>query len=202
MKNIYLLLILLLVFISGCTSQGGPTAATRCFFDNTVNIFDEKGIIILLKSFAKLDIKDKKLILLWRGAHYQKIIGIIKKEFSSLDIKVINKKVNVQDYYNKSDVIVLAARKKEHTPPYPSSLMEAIVFGKPVIASNIFPISDVINKEKLGVICLPNEKSLLNAMKEINKKYDHYRLNCIKKGKHLFDIEKSIKNLEKQLKSL
>jgi glycosyltransferase involved in cell wall biosynthesis len=159
-------------------------------------IFDEKGVLLLLESFAQLDVKGKKLVLIWRGAYHSELKGIIRKLYSDLDIEVVNEVVDLASYYARADVTVLCAQSREHTPAYPSSAMESVACGTPVIVSRVLPISSVVSKERFGVVC--DADSLTDALETVQKKNASFVAAC-KSRRSVFDVSKSLDHLKKGL---
>ncbi|MDA1196454.1 MAG: glycosyltransferase [Nanoarchaeota archaeon] len=162
-------------------------------------IFDEKGVVLLLDAFSRLELKGKRLILIWRGAYYSELMGIIRKMYADLDIEVVNEVVDLASYYARSDVTVLCAQSREHTPAYPSSLMESVVAGTPVVVSSLLPIAQVIKKEGFGVVC--ESGSLLSALEMVHKKHTSFVQSCKNRGIEVFDIKKSLESLKKGLEN-
>ena len=183
----------------GRKKHGGFTvlfASAPLQHHNFEQIFDEKGVLLLLESFAQLSVKDKKLILIWRGAYYAELMGIIKKLYRDLDITVVNEVVDLAAYYARSDVTVLCAQSRDHTPAYPSSVMESVACGTPVIVSSVLPISSVVKKEGFGVVC--DADSLTDSLETVQKKNASFVAAC-KRRRSVFDVAKSLDRLKKGL---
>ena len=73
---------------------------------------------------------------------------------------------------------------------------------KPVIATNAGGTSEVVDNMKDGIICEPNSKNLMNALKKyLNNRSDYKEmgLNGYNKLVQSFSMDKMTRNLEKYL---
>ena len=77
----------------------------------------------------------------------------------------------------------------------PNRLYQSIVLGKPVITGKNPPMKDVVEKYNLGISLngYGDDKSeIINAIKEINNKYDQYILNINKNSKRFIWKDKCV----------
>jgi glycosyltransferase involved in cell wall biosynthesis len=161
--------------------------------------FRHKGIFILLKSLKNLGKRvNLKLILLWRNNAIDKISSLVK-EMGIENVELVNGCVDVYEYFAHSDATILPTLSGVNTPHYPSSIMESIAVGRPVIVSNILPISKIIEKERCGIVVSPDVQQLSSAIETLVRNYYTYQSNCEKVARQYFDYSKNIHDLRQKL---
>lgn len=134
-------------------------------FHKYPDIFFSKGIFLLLDSFKKVRIPNKRLIIIWRSAFFKELKEYIKKNKLENSAYVVNKTVNMHNYYKNSDVGVLAPEGAiQHTSEYPLSILECLATGRPVIISKAFELSKYIKKYNCGLVCLPTKNNFSSAL--------------------------------------
>ena len=112
----------------------------------------EKGIDILLKAFEKFGKKhqEAKLVMAGSGEDIGKLTlpeGVI----------VSGAQVNVFDYYNIFDCLVLPSR----IDPFPLTVLEAGMMRVPFIGSDVDGISEIIDNNKDGLLFEKNNPDML-----------------------------------------
>ena len=147
-----------------------------------------KGHIELIKAFKKLD--DSYICLIvGTGKQDPKTTEYVKNEAKKMNnIIVIDKYIprdEIQIYFNASDVVVL---------PYIEITQSGIIplaysFGRPVIATDVGALSEMIINKKTGLIIPPNDvDALVNAIKKIftmdYKKWEREAISWQKKNSH------------------
>ncbi len=110
--------------------------------------FNEKGIDILLDAIHKISKFDETvfLLLVGNGSKEKDINEFIKS--SGIKAKQINSQLNIYDYYNIMDVIVLPSR----VDPFPLVMLEAGLMKIPFIGSRVDGIIEFIEHKKDGLL--------------------------------------------------
>jgi L-malate glycosyltransferase len=110
--------------------------------------FKEKGIDILLDAIQKISKFDESifLLLVGNGSKEKDINEFIK--FSNIKAKQINSQLNIYDYYNIMDVIVLPSR----VDPFPLVMLEAGLMKIPLIGGSVDGIVELIEHRKDGLL--------------------------------------------------
>ena len=208
------------VIIVLCDNQKGQTLAVmskdstvlnNCINRNTVvkekiknnilqicyisNISREKGVLDLIKSVQNR--ADLRLTIagnfLSEKEIFLELVGQCKNVsyvgFADEDAK--------QEIFESSDIFCLPSKLEEGSP---ISIIEAMSYGLPIIASNKGCIVDMI--DGLGYV-LPKDYSsndIIDGIEFIKSKYDILSANAIKKYQQNYSQEKFIQNLESILK--
>lgn len=159
-------------------------------------ITKEKGIENLVGALVKLN--DPKVLLLIAGPSGQDVAGeneyyvkIMKLlETSHINHRFLGKLSDFElgAFYSIIDLLVLPSINK--TEAFGMVQAEAMLFGKPVIASNLPGIRVPINETGMGILVEPkNTDALITAIKEIRTNYVKYICEeNINKAKRIFDI--------------
>ena len=153
-----------------------------------------KGHSLILKAFSKIKIENVFLIICGVGSELENL----KRLVVNLDIK---DKVfftgyvdNVYDYINICDIIVNPSVEPE---PFGRVIIEAMSFGKPVIATNIGGPKEIIKNNEDGILVSPDENEIKNAIEKLLQDKDFYlkiSQNAIKKSQE-FNIKDYMKKL-------
>jgi len=166
-------------------------------------IFLSVGTIYPAKGFDRL-LRAHKRLLVEGFQHEIWIVGdgydfpAIKKLVDELNIsntaKLIGFKENPYPYFLQADYYILSSRYEG----YPTVLFEAMVLNKPIIATDVSGVKEMLNNGELGYIIQNEEQAIYDGMKyfienpEVSIKYEQ-----IIQSKSLpFELEKAVKSIE------
>jgi glycosyltransferase involved in cell wall biosynthesis len=149
---------------------------------------ETKGQLVTLEVAKLLVEKNIDFRLIYTGIiyegdmskrYYQKLINDIK--ISNLEdvVKIVLDPPDIMDYFYKSDVLLLPS----YTEGLPRVTLEAMAFGKPVIANPVGGIIDVVINNHTGYVTDFNAvddyyKSILELLND-KQKYEEISKNCI-----------------------
>lgn len=150
---------------------------------------ETKGQHISLEVAKKLKQSNVDFILNFTGIvyegeaskpYYQKLLDDIKTYNLQDSVNIILNPPNIMDYFYKSDVLLLPS----YTEGLPRVTLEAMAFGKPVIANPVGGIIDVVINNHTGYVTDFNAvddyyKSILELVNN-KQKYEEMSKNCIK----------------------
>jgi glycosyltransferase involved in cell wall biosynthesis len=126
--------------------------------------FREKGIDILLESFKKLsfEFNHVKLLLIGEGEDMRFMSDFINTY--NLNAIILPPMVNIFDYYNVIDIVVLPSRIE----PFGIVAIEAGIMKKALIASSVDGLNEIINTGLNGYL-VPSEsvESLTNKLNDL-----------------------------------
>ncbi|MCC6019361.1 MAG: glycosyltransferase family 4 protein [Candidatus Verstraetearchaeota archaeon] len=152
------------------------------------NLTKVKGHIYLLEAMASITSKEEDVLLVIVGSGPLK--NFLLKEIDKLKLKqkvlMVGEKTHkeIPLWLNASDIFILPSIDEG----VPSSILEAIACGKPVIASNVGGIPDIISTNEIGFLIPPrNPKALSNAIMEALDK--HWNSETIRKHAMQYSIE-------------
>ena len=134
-------------------------------------ITKQKNFIILIKSVINLSKKYKfiNLTIIGSGNQYD----MIKKEISTYkNIKIIRWKQNLKQFFLKSDLFILSS----YYEGLPNTLIDAVNYEVPCIATNVSGVKDILINGKGGII-VPN-----NNQQKLQQKIE-YTINNYSKSK-------------------
>jgi len=118
-----------------------------------------KGVIYLLEAAEHLckDMKDLKFVIVGEGP-----LGPRLRKFESTQIFFTGWRDDVNNIINAADIFVLPSLSEG----LPISILEAYALGKPVIATNVGAIPDLVVNEKSGLLIAPrNPMEIENAIR-------------------------------------
>lgn len=141
------------------------------------NLIPRKGVHILLPAFKLLsqEFKNAKLAIIGDGFYKPKLLEQIKKLKIEKDVVLYGALPNkdLPNYINMCDILCLPSLEEG----FGVVLIEALTCGKPVVASKVGGISDIVQTAKVGYLANTGDiESLYNALKKAitqkwNKKF-------------------------------
>jgi glycosyltransferase involved in cell wall biosynthesis len=137
-------------------------------------ICNEKGVRWLVEVFARDANPRNRLVIAGTGA--PGVVESLKAEFSSPSVQFIGH-VDPSVFYEQVDVVVIPSLWNE---PFGRTVIEALAYRLPVIASNRGGIPEVIQDGLTGIIVDPDEPgSLARAMRRFSAEPElASRLGC------------------------
>ncbi|MEK6939562.1 MAG: glycosyltransferase family 4 protein [Nanoarchaeota archaeon] len=166
-----------------------------------VRYLHRRGIYFLLG--ADQFLQNTKIIFLWRSGEYHLFQEKMKnKRFKNMSFEnKIHTDMNFR-YAQVHCTIIPYLQLDEYLKTMPTSAIESLAAGKPVLVSSQTGIAEIVTKEKCGVVFEPNKESLLKAIAEIKKNYALYQKNCRKTAEKYFSQEIFLKKHEEIYNSI
>ncbi|MEO0281491.1 MAG: glycosyltransferase [candidate division WOR-3 bacterium] len=160
----------------------------------------EKGVNYLIEAFSNLKNKNAKLLIVGDGPERKNLENIVKNYGLSQRIKFLGfvDKATLQNLYEDVDFIVLPSVWQE---PFGLTGLEAMSYGRPVIAFNVGGISEYVSNNENGfLVDVFDVKSLTEKMETLLSDKDlllKFSKNSIETSKNFSDeiFYKRIKDL-------
>ena len=159
------------------------------------NNFRDKGVPLLLEAFKEfIKEEDAILYIVWRGKYNKELYQMINRLDLKDYVKVIDRVVNMPEMYAKVHVTVIPFLNLWRSPDIPLSAVESLACARPVVATDVGEISELIQRYKCGCVAKPLKDDFLMALKECQRNYQNYQRNCrgIVETLSNFDLEKTI----------
>lgn len=159
-------------------------------------VFPQKGFDRLLKAHRRLldEGFTHQVWIVGDGYDFPNIEKLVKELNVDKTVKLIGFKDNPYPYFVKADYYILSSRYEG----YPTVLFEAMVLAKPIIATDVSGVREMLNNGELGHIIHNDENAIYEGMKyfinhpEIATKYKH-----IIESKSLpFELDNAVKSIE------
>jgi len=109
---------------------------------------EEKGVDILIQAFNEFYRLNNKVTLIMIGEGEEEIFLRNFASENKLPVRVLKPQVNIYDYYNIADVVVLPSR----VDPFPFVMLETGLMKKPFIGSNVDGIPELIKHKVNGLL--------------------------------------------------
>jgi len=153
-------------------------------------ITEKKGLPYLIRAFTDWSKTESEARLIIVGDGFLR--SQCEEETKLLNVKDkisfvgMKSKAEVKNYLKNSDLLVVPSiiDSLGETEGAPVVVMEAMAAGKPIIASDVGDISEMVNNNSNGIIVQPKDiKALAEALRAI------YSKDCLKKmGKKSLEI--------------
>jgi glycosyltransferase involved in cell wall biosynthesis len=115
----------------------------------------EKGQSILLDAFKILHNQNDsvKILIVGDGVDRNKLESKVRKEKLSSNVKFFGHQTSMKKYYESIDLLVLPSLSEG----LPNVVLEAMSMGKPVLATNVGAVSEVIKDGNNGWLVSAND---------------------------------------------
>jgi len=115
----------------------------------------EKGVDNLIKAFAKLRHEKTRLLIVGDGLEKRKLIDLTHSLGLNGRVSFVGERPQdeIPLWINASDLVCLPSRSEG----WPNVLMEALACGKPVIATEVGGVPEIITSKKLGIMVPPED---------------------------------------------
>ena len=155
----------------------------------------KRGISLLLQVDPYLT--DETIKFLWRGGEFNIFMDQIKNQaFQHINIEnKIYTNMNEQ-YAAVHCTIIPYLQLDEYLKLIPTSAIESLAAGKPVLVSSETGIAEIIRSNSCGVVFEPRRESLLPALAELKKNYWRYQRNCRRTAEKYFSGEQFLQKHE------
>jgi len=158
--------------------------------DSQGNIFEAKGISLLLEAFKEFArLRKASLYLLWRGYYNRALVEQIKGLDLESQVKVINEVADMPKLYVQSHITVIPFLNAQWSPEIPLSAVESLACGRPVVTTNVVELAEVVQKYKCGCVVDPIKEKLVAGLVECQTNYGVYQKNCRHVAEKLFSLD-------------
>jgi len=153
------------------------------------NIFEEKGVPLLLQAFKEFAKEHKaRLRLLWRGYYNDALERKIEELELEDKVDVINEVVDTAKLLSESHITVIPFLNTRRSPEIPLSAVESLACGRPLVATDVVEISAIIETHKCGGVSKATKDELVLALGECSRNYHSYQVSCCRTGQELFAL--------------
>lgn len=145
------------------------------------NNFEAKGVPLLLEAFGEfIKEEDAILYIVWRGKYNKELYQMINRLDLKDHVKVIDEVVDMPETYAKVHITVIPFLNLWRSPEIPLSAVESLACGRPVVATAVGEIAELIQRYKCGCVAKPVKDDFLMALIDCKRNYLSYQANCLK----------------------
>lgn len=127
-----------------------------------------KGVDVLIRAFRSLAARfpDLHLVLAWSGLGRSEVVNALLQEMANQGRVYQLGRLNVQDLFAASDVVVLPYRLTMGQAAHPTTLLEAFAANVPVVTTDLPLLREMTDEGKLACLVPPDDPTALAAMIE------------------------------------
>lgn len=159
----------------------------------------QKGLPYLLEAFSKINIRNKKLIIIGDGENRKKL------ENKIMELK-IGDQVILLGYRNDIEKIIQIFDLYVTTSLWeglPISLLEIMASKIPIVATNVTGNNSLIKNQKTGILCISKDiKSIAFKIDESYRGDQNFTDNAYKEVLKKYDVKKMVFSIEKLYEGL
>ncbi len=153
------------------------------------DLFAEKGLVLLLESFARFSQQHKSwLTLLWRGRYNGALSQKIRELGLENRVEVINRVADTPPLFARAHVTVTPFLTMSESPEVPLSAVESLASGRPVVTTSVPEIAEIVEEHQCGCAASPVMEDFLSALVECRENYTAYQANCRPVAEKLFSL--------------
>ena len=138
-------------------------------------VFPQKGFDRLIKMHKRLlqEGYKHKIYIVGDGYDFKNIHALVKSLNLDDTVKMVGYQENPYPFFKNADYFILSSRYEG----YPTVLFEALTLKKPIIATDVSGVSEILQEGKLGKIVENSKEGIYTGMKqfltqpEITQKY-------------------------------
>jgi glycosyltransferase involved in cell wall biosynthesis len=160
----------------------------------------EKGVHYLLKAGSEIIAKypDVKILIIGEGPERQNLETLAKQLHISKNVIFCGFQENVTEFYPLIDIVVLPSV----TEGLPIVLLEALAYSKPIVATRVGGIPEVITNDKTGILVEPQNPSQLaeGIIRVLENSEDANRMAS--EGRKLVEEHFNSKDLSKKIEKI
>jgi glycosyltransferase involved in cell wall biosynthesis len=158
-------------------------------------LFDEKGVKILLKAMPEV-IKQNPTVKLTIASRHKipnEYLTTINKLNIEKNVELTTKDIDVVDYLNSSELLILPYLSLKGTEGNPSCLLEAVACKTPVVTTNQPELKEIFSEDEIAYAKPNNPSSLAEQINKalMNKKEAQARAEKAYKKIPEFDVRKA-----------
>ena len=154
---------------------------------------------LILKSLNELDDDSIKLTLIGDGDKFHEYHNLAKKFDLLTQVEFLGQRKDVEELLPNFNLFIMSSKDEG----LPISIIEAMKFGLPIIATDVGGIKELINGN--GILVEPNYKSIKSAISKINsnknslKKMSNKSLELFRNNFTVTEMIKNYSNLIKRV---
>lgn len=173
-----------------------PSFEDEGYFLFSGRLVEEKGIFDVIKA-AKLLPENIKIHIVGRGNKEKQVKNLVKKYgLKNIDFKGF---MDRKDLYNEYKNCIATIVPSTWFENFPTIIMESFFTGKPVIASNIGGIVEMVEDNKTGMLFeVGDYKTLASKMMSLFEDRELTKIlgkNAYNKAKNLYTTKKYLENI-------
>ena len=159
-------------------------------------VFPQKGFDRLLRAHRRLldEGFQHNVWIVGDGYDFPTIENLFWELKVEETAKLIGFKENPYPYFTQADYYILSSRYEG----YPTVLFEAMVLAKPIIATDVSGVREILNEGELGYIIPNDEDEIYNSMKfflENNDFVENYTITIQSKSLP-FTLKNAVESIE------
>ncbi|SEM57604.1 Glycosyltransferase involved in cell wall bisynthesis [Chryseobacterium taichungense] len=165
-------------------------------FVSVGTVYPQKGYDRLLHIHKKLwnEGFHHNLIIIGDGYDFENIYQLLDKLNIGESVKMLGYRSNPYPYVQQSDFYIMSSRHEG----FPTIIAEALILEKPVCATDISGIKDLLQDGKMGIITQNSKEGIYDGMRQfITEKHLSEKYKAAIRNTELpFILEKSVQHLQ------
>jgi glycosyltransferase involved in cell wall biosynthesis len=165
-------------------------------FVSVGTVYPQKGYDRLLNVHRKLwdEGLHHNLIIIGDGYDFENVYNMLARLNIGESVQMLGYRSNPYPYLQQSDFYIMSSRHEG----FPTIIAEALILEKPVCATDISGIKDLLQDGKLGIITPNSEDGIYDGMKKImtEKHLSEKYKSAIQNAELPFVLEKSVQHLQ------
>jgi len=154
-----------------------------------------KGVDLLLKTLR--EINQIKVYFLWRHKLEKQFWQLVDRYGVRDKVELIEGPINPNQFLSDKQGMIVPYLKFASNKAYPHSIIDALASGRAVLTSNVVPISEIVQKERCGVVFKPEVASLQKAIENFRLNFSSLSKNARPTAEKYFSAKDFIQSYQK-----
>ncbi len=165
-------------------------------------VFPQKGFDRLIEMHKKLleEGLKHKILIVGDGYDFTNVKNLCENLKVEDTVKMVGFQANPYPFFRHADFFILSSRYEG----YPTVLFEALTLKKPIVATDVSGVKEILQNGKLGMIVENSKKGIYQGMKEFltNPDTSHTYIEKMDKEELPFSLENAVNLLTEIIDSL
>ncbi|MDA9201825.1 glycosyltransferase family 4 protein [Flavobacteriaceae bacterium] len=150
-----------------------------------------KGFDLLIEAFNKIKHDNLKLIIAGSGSCEEDLKSLVNNLNLKDQVNFIGRisKLEIDSYTQNALCNVIPSRRE----PFGIVVLEAIASGRPVLATNVGGIPEILNKQ-FGILVEPNIDEIATGLKQLINGFELPTKKVVNDYIEIFSVEKMVEN--------
>ncbi len=142
-----------------------------------------KGVDVLLRAFARIQRSGRRLVVIGDGGEMPRLRALVEELDLAHRLQLVGARPHeeIPVWMNAADLLVLPSLNEG----WPNVLMEAFACGRPVVASRVGGVPEIVCRPALGILTRPgDEEDLARGIEEgLERKWDRKTIRARVQGR-------------------
>jgi glycosyltransferase involved in cell wall biosynthesis len=180
----------------------GPFTVLFASSPERASWLESRGVMLILEAAALRPAM--RFRLLWRpwGDSLSRVRRwIAERGLSNVEV-VVGRAADMPLQYRRASVTVAPFTRIEHCKPAPNSLVESLACGRPVVATPVVGLAEMISEERVGIVCAASGLALAESFDRLQSDWSSFSARARRTAERWFALEEFLGGYQRLYREL